>query len=148
MNNKGYTLVEVIVSFSLIMIVMVYLLKTIVVISDKNNQLIIDQEYLVYENTLVDKIYKDFDSLNNSQTVSISTQENSIQFNDINKTLQFTDNAIIYDKTIYELPDKVTFSENKFDLDVIETNKKCYIITINLNVNKNNKEIKIVYQNN
>ena len=40
-NNKGFTLVEVVVSFSLIMVVMVYLIKTVVVVSSEETDLVI-----------------------------------------------------------------------------------------------------------
>lgn len=54
-NNKGFTLVEVVVSFSLIMVVMVYLIKTVVVVSSEETDLVIEQQYSVYQSTLLEK---------------------------------------------------------------------------------------------
>lgn len=142
-NNKGYTLVEVIVSFSLVMIVMVYLLKTIIVISEKNAELLLMQEYNVFESILLDKIYEDLDSVGNLTTIS---NENEITFNEINKSLKIDINnkSIIYDDIIYELPDNFEFKNDSYDVINIEDGKYL-IININLNVDKEDKKLKIVH---
>lgn len=146
-NNKGYTLVEVIVSFSLIMIVMIYLLKTIIVLSDKNNELLLNQEFLVYESSLLDKIYSDIDSAELSDNVSITNNNNEVTFNDIDKTIKFDaeNSSIIYNNIIYKLPDTVQFDNNMYEISNFSNG---YILKINLIKQEKNKTINIVYQSN
>ena len=57
-KEKGFTLVEVIVSFSLMSVVMIYLLKTIAVISTEQTNILTLENYSVYESTVLKKIYK------------------------------------------------------------------------------------------
>ena len=146
-NNKGYTLVEVIVSFSLIMIVMIYLLKTIIILSDKNNELLLNQEFLVYESSLLDKIYSDIDSAELSDNVSITNNNNEVTFNDIDKTIKFDaeNSSIIYNNIIYKLPDTVQFDNNMYEISNFSNG---YILKINLIKQEKNKTINIVYQSN
>lgn len=145
-NKKGYTLVEVVVSFSLIMIVMIYLLKTIIVVSEKNTELLSMQEFTVYESSLLDKVYNDIDNLI-ADNVSITQNSDSIVFNDIDKILEFnkTDKTIIYNNVIYKLPDSMEFDNTMFS---VSTFSKGYIITVNLILNDTNQKIYIVYQGN
>lgn len=145
-NKKGYTLVEVVVSFSLILIVMIYLLKTIIVVSEKNSELLSIQEFTIYESSLLDKIYNDIDNLV-ADNVSITQSSSSIVFNDIDKTLEFnkTDKTIVYNNVIYKLPDNMEFDNTMFN---VSTFSKGYIITVNLKLNDTNQKIYIVYQGN
>lgn len=145
-NKKGYTLVEVVVSFSLILIVMIYLLKTIIVVSEKNSELLSIQEFTIYESSLLDKIYNDIDNLV-ADNVSITQSSDSIVFNDIDKTLEFnkTDKTIVYNNVIYKLPDNMEFDNTMFS---VSTFSRGYIITVNLKLNDTNQKIYIVYQGN
>lgn len=145
-NKKGYTLVEVVVSFSLILIVMIYLLKTIIVVSEKNSELLSIQEFTIYESSLLDKIYNDIDNLV-ADNVSITQSSGSIVFNDIDKTLEFnkTDKTIVYNNVIYKLPDNMEFDNTMFS---VSTFSRGYIITVNLKLNDTNQKIYIVYQGN
>lgn len=145
-NNKGFTLVEVVVSFSLIMIVMVYLIKTVVVISNEETDLVIEQQYSVYQSTLLEKIYSDI-SVAADMTVSSNGNTITITSSDWipnNKTISFDNNSIIYDNTIYELPDNCEFKGTKYS---IVQQENYYIIKINLKVNDKDKTMKIIIQN-
>ena len=62
-KEKGFTLVEVIVSFSLMSVVMIYLLKTIAVISTEQTNILTLENYSVYESTVLKKIYKDINNI-------------------------------------------------------------------------------------
>lgn len=145
-NNKGFTLVEVVVSFSLIMIVMVYLIKTVVVVSSEETDLVIEQQYSVYQSTLLEKIYSDISVAadmtvsSNGNTITITSKE----WVPNNKTISFDNNSITYDNTIYELPDNCEFKSTKYS---IVQQENYYIIKINLKVNDKDKIMKIIIQN-
>ena len=145
-NNKGFTLVEVVVSFSLIMIVMVYLIKTVVVVSSEETDLVIEQQYSVYQSTLLEKIYSDISVAaditvsSNGNTITITSKE----WVPNNKTISFDNNSITYDNTIYELPDNCEFKSTKYS---IVQQENYYIIKINIKVNDKNKIMKIIIQN-
>ncbi len=145
-NNKGFTLVEVVVSFSLIMIVMVYLIKTIVVVSSEETDLVTEQQYSVYQSTLLEKIYSDISVAadmtvsSNGNTITITSKE----WVPNNKTISFDNNSITYDNTIYELPDNCEFKSTKYS---IVKQENYYIIKINIKVNDKDKIMKIIIQN-
>ncbi len=147
-NNKGFTLVEVVVSFSLIMIVMVYLIKTVVVVSSEETDLVIEQQYSVYQSTLLEKIYSDISVAadmtvsSNGNTITITSKE----WVPNNKTISFDNNSITYDNTIYELPDNCEFKSTKYSI-VSDEDKSYYIIKINIKVNDKDKIMKIIIQN-
>ena len=145
-NNKGFTLVEVVVSFSLIMVVMVYLIKTVVVVSSEETDLVTEQQYSVYQSTLLEKIYSDISVAaditvsSNGNTITITSKE----WVPNNKTISFDNNSITYDNTIYELPDNCEFKSTKYS---IVHQENYYIIKINIKVNDKDKIMKIIIQN-
>ena len=174
-NKKGYTLVEIIVSITLVMLVMIYLLRTIVVISNKNNDLIVLEDFSIYEENLLNAIYKNVDDAfklnkfgavtcgdnstnldNCSNSIKIKNKDNNGDLQE-GKLLEFVRNEdntgkIIYDGVIYELPENVKFrpKNNK----VFSVSKSIhqglhdyYIITIYLKLNDKDKDMKILYQN-
>ena len=147
-NNKGFTLVEVVVSFSLIMVVMVYLIKTVVVVSSEETDLVTEQQYSVYQSTLLEKIYSDISVAadmtvsSNGNTITITSKE----WVPNNKTISFDNNSITYDNTIYELPDNCEFKSTRYSI-VSDEDKSYYIIKINLKVNDKDKTMKIIIQN-
>lgn len=147
-DKKGFTLVEVVVSFSLIMIIMIYLLKTISVISEKNNQLLLNQNYTVFKGSLLEKIYSDMDELYNSDSITINDSNNSITFNEIDKVISFEQRSIVYDGIVYELPENVEFNDVKYTVNENSVLNKYYVIDINLKVSQKNEILKIIYQSN
>lgn len=146
-NNKGYTLVEVLVSFTLISIVMIYLLNTIVVLSRKNNELLVEQEYEVFETTFLDKLYKDIDTVGKNDSLELEVVNNNITFTSINKTLSFDkdNNSIIYDGIIYELPKTIKFDNPMYEYKIEDDYT---LITIKLKTDTEDKKLKIFYQKN
>ena len=147
MNNKGYTMVEVLVSFTLISIVMIYLLNTIILLSKKNNELLLQQEFEIYETTLLNKVYKDIDTVSSTDRLNLDVANNKITFSAINKELSFDNenNAIIYDGIIYELPSNIQFDSSIYEYI---TRDDYTIITIKLKNDDEDKNIQIVYQKN
>ena len=145
-KEKGFTLVEVIVSFSLMSVVMIYLLKTIAVISTEQTNILTLENYSVYESTVLKKIYKD---INNAYNIDVKEENNNIVFtsNDFtsqNKTLKINDNGITYDNTVYDLPEGTKFDSNKYSL-IKKDNY--YILKLNFIVNNKKEEMKVILIN-
>ena len=152
-NNKGFTIVELIVSFSLVMIVMIYLLKTILVVGNKENELLTLQEYTVVEANLLKDIYTDIKKTNSSE-VKIQDLNDGIYIEGVGKQIEFDkeNNSIIYGDVIYELPEGVKLADKSYtvesisDSNIVSLNNTFNIGKINLNVNNKLKSIKIVHQ--
>lgn len=150
-NNNGFTMIELVVSFSLTMIVIVYLLKTIVVISNKNQELLTLQEYEVLETTLLSKINEDIKNQNGN--VEILEKNESIFISGIEEYITFNNNEnyITYKDIIYELPDGVKIADvpytisNIKDGNMISSNTSFNVAKINLIVN--NKDRKVIISN-
>lgn len=145
-KEKGFTLVEVIVSFSLMSVVMIYLLKTIAVISTEQTNILTLENYSVYESTVLKKIYKD---INNAYNIDVKEENNNIVFtsNDFtsqNKTLKINDNGITYDNTVYDLTEGTKFDSNKYSL-IKKDNY--YILKLNFIVNNKKEEMKVIVIN-
>ena len=145
-KEKGFTLVEVIVSFSLMSVVMIYLLKTIAVISTEQTNILTLENYSVYESTVLKKIYKD---INNAYNIEVKEENNNIVFtsNDFtsqNKTLKINDDGITYDNTVYDLPEGTKFDINKYSL-IKKDNY--YILKLNFIVNNKKEEMKVIVIN-
>ena len=158
-NKKGFTLVEVVVSVVLIMVVMLYLLRTIITISSKDNELVTYQEYSVYENNLLQKFYDDVDNkiTLNSQLKGInvdSSNQNIIHFVDFNKDLRLNinDNQIIYDNVVYKLPERVKFRQENDKYYYTEYINNIYeettmiVVNIYVKVYDRDEIIKLMYQ--
>ena len=146
-KENGFTLVEVVVSFSLAMIVIVYLLKTIAVVNSEENNLLIEQQYSVYQSMVLKQIYNDIGF--NVTTAEIDKNDSNniiITIDGENKILTFDNKSIIYDNIIYELPDGCNFDKDK-KIYSIASGEKYYIIKINLKVNDKDKIMKIIIQN-
>lgn len=145
-KEKGFTLVEVIVSFSLMSVVMIYLLKTIAVISTEQTNILTLENYSVYESTVLKKIYKD---INNAYNIEVKEENDNIVFssNDFtsqNKTLKINDNGITYDNTVYDLPEGTKLDSNKYSL-IKKDNY--YILKLNFIVNNKKEEMKVIVIN-
>ena len=145
-KEKGFTLVEVIVSFSLMSVVMIYLLKTIAVISTEQTNILTFENYSVYESTVLKKIYKD---INNAYNIDVNKENDNIVFtsNDFtsqNKILKINDNGITYDNIVYDLPDGTKFDNTKYNL--IQKDNY-YILKLNFIVNNQKEEMKVIVIN-
>ena len=166
-NKKGFTIVEVLISFFLIVVVMIYLLRTIIAIGNKNSELMTYQEFSVYENNLLDTIYKDIDPVYDMETFTgimecldpnteyCSGYEKNvneiIRFKDVGKSiiLNRNDRTIIYDGVIYKLPDGVDFRDpnSMFEITKNHVLHDYSVLTIKLKVRDKDEDIKIVCQN-
>lgn len=87
MNNKGMTLVEVIVSFALLMIIVIGMLSTIMIVRTNYNEKKFQKEYTEFRSTLVQEIETDlikngFTSLQNCATSSSTETCKILTFKD------------------------------------------------------------------
>ena len=152
-NNKGFTIVELIISFSLVMIVLIYLLRTIIVIGNKESELLTLQEYTVVEANLLKDIYNDIEKTTSTE-IKIKDLNNGIYIEGVGKQIEIDkeNNSIIYGDIIYELPEGVKLAEESYsveslsDSNIVSSNNTFDIGKINLIVNKKLKSIKIVHQ--
>ena len=71
-KEKGFTIVELLVSFTLLTVVLIYLIKATTNMMTKENEILALQEYNVFESTLLNNIYDDTDGLTDLKV----TQEN------------------------------------------------------------------------
>ena len=170
-NKKGFTLVEVIVSVALIMVVLFYLLRSIINISDKNTDLTTRQEYSVYENNLLKSFYKDTEDMSTGSEIGMITQNPeegaisgiyTIVYGDIKDNnepvkliINKNNNTLTYHNIVYELPDNVTFSEKNgkpYDIVTIQRQRddadKYGMIATNIyfNVHGSEEVIELLYQ--
>ena len=64
-DNKGFTLIEVVVSFAILSVVLVYLFKVISVMDTRQTELLREQNYNIYISTVLKKIYSEINKANN-----------------------------------------------------------------------------------
>ena len=158
-KNKGFTLVELLISFTLLTVVLIYLIKATTNIMAKENDILMLQEYNVFESTFLNKIYEDIDELSN-----LKIEENSGELNikvgdseTIYKNISFINTSdekgIYYDNVLYELPSNTEFNKEQYYVikqgTYTEDNyiKNYSIISIPLISNQKNRTINIIFQN-
>ena len=158
-ENKGFTLVELLISFTLLTIVLIYLIKATTNIMVRENEVLMLQEYNVFESTLLNNIYDDTEGL-----TDLKIEENNGELNirvgnsvSIYKNISFVNNkdekGIYYDNVLYELPENVEFNSSKYytikNGTYTEDNytKNYSIVSIYLIMNNKDKKINIIFQN-
>lgn len=155
MNKKGFTLVELIVSFILVTIVMVFFTKTIIVGVQKENKLLSMQEYTAFEATFLKAIGNEVDPLKN-KTVNESGNTLTISGSDVsgasvNKTLSLItseEKSISLNNTVYPLPSNTDFrlvGGKPYKVFTVNANK--IIINIFLKHDNSDKTISIILNN-
>ena len=145
-DNKGFTLIEVVVSFAILSVVLVYLFKVISVMDTRQTELLREQNYNIYISTVLKKIYSDINKANN---ISLRNEENTIiftsdDFTSQNKELVIKDDALVYDNVIYEYPEGLRLKDIKYGITNAEN---YYVVKIYFNYNNINKEMKIIVIN-
>ena len=151
MNKKGFTLVELLVSFILVTIVIVFFTKTIIVSVQKENKLLTMQEYTAFEATFLKSVEKETDSMGN-KTVSESGNNITISGTDTSsKTLSLIttgEKAISFNNIIYPLPNSTDFRlVNGKYYYVYRVNANKIIINIYVKHENTNKTISIILNN-
>ena len=157
-KEKGFTLVEVIVSFSLMSVVMIYLLKTIAVISTEQTNILTLENYSVYESTVLKKIYKD---INNAYNIDVKEENNNIMIRIMSNILGSRNSEsrehILHIKTATEMmlrqlvkvTDAYPLTEADIDSNKYSLIKKdnYYILKLNFIVNNKKEEMKVIVIN-
>lgn len=158
-KNEGFTLVELLISFTLLTIVLIYLIKATTNIMTRENEVLMLQEYNVFESTLLNNVYDDTDGL-----TDLKVEEDNGELNirvgnssSIYKNISFINNedekGIYYDNVLYEFPTNTEFNSSKYYSlktgTYIGDNyiKNYSIISIFLVMNNKNKTINIIFQN-
>ena len=72
LNNKGITLIEIIISIVLISIVLIYLFSLLVTVNDMNDESDINSTYLVNKALIIKNIEEDLSKVNEDTTLEIS----------------------------------------------------------------------------
>ena len=107
MNNKGFTIVEIVMSFSLIMILSMNLFMSITTYKKKQDLESFKSSLASYKMTLVYDIQKD---INEKSLTSITESSGALTLrfeNGLTKELKkISDTKISYDGVAYEVPDK------------------------------------------
>lgn len=82
LNNKGVTLVEIIISVALISIVLVFLFSLLIQVNNQNSDNEIKSSYLIYQSTFTKQIEEDFlDYKLSSATTSCNAQASTGETN-------------------------------------------------------------------
>ena len=163
-KEKGFTLVEVIVSVVLIIAVLFYLIRTIVVIGDKNSELVTRQEYSVFENNLLNSFYTEVDKkITGEKKLSgikpDESNENTLHFLDLDEDLEFrlSDNTsknekLVFNSVVYALPNNVSFAQKDGKyyavnyIDNIYDNSSMIVVNVFFKVANKDEMIKLTYQ--
>lgn len=163
-KEKGFTIVELLVSFTLLTVVLIYLIKATTNMMTKENEILALQEYNVFESTLLNNIYNDTDGLtdltledDNNGGLNIRVGNSETIYKNIYFVNSETEKGIYYDNILYELPENIKFKHQDNNALYSLTSgtyddensfvKNYSIIKIPLIDNGNEKEINIVFQN-
>lgn len=98
-NNKGFSILELIVSFSICMVVVVILFQIVVVLKEVYEKSSVKTELLNKQNLIIDQIYTDIldKGLSNEGIESCGSKCVKFTFdNDTSKTFQYTSNNLQY----------------------------------------------------
>ena len=150
MNKKGMTTVELLVTFTILMVIVFGMLGIVIAVREDNLKKQFNKEIKLYNNIIINKIEEDlillkYKNLSNCENTSENIICKKINFKDSSKELQIDliKKQIIYDKIIYDIP-----SSDKFTLDdvYIKESEDLFLI-INIAILKDNVNygIKIVH---
>ena len=104
------------VSFTLLTVVLIYLIKATTNMMTKENEILALQEYNVFESTLLNNIYDDTDGLtdltvedDNNGGLNIKVGNSQTIYKNISFVNDDNEKGIYYDNVLYELPENVKF---------------------------------------
>jgi len=158
-NNKGFTVVELLASFSLTMVIVVFLFEILIEIKNLYSEANTKTEVIQKQAVLINKIRNTFDTKELSGVIC-SKSECVFNFYDYSQTVLSINpesNTIVYDNSKYSFPAEVRFTEYGIetcnpenDLAKLEghTAKNCYFklhITISSSSLEKDYPINIVY---
>src|SRR5574344_1657940 len=133
MNNKGFTVVEVLVSFTLISIISIFLFQIIYVVRNIYINKAITSQLSIAKNNISNAINKYFYEHIISRIVENSDGSITLTFNNgMSKTLSIdiVNKSIIYDKLIQPYPKETDLSKIELSVDTLLSNQVMYKIRI------------------
>lgn len=155
MNKKGFTTIELIASFSIAMVILIFLFNVVLIMKDSYQNLNGETELLVQKDNLSYTINKKLHDKNLIQLTTCTDTANCYLFNyDDNtsdKLIYDKDKKVItFDDYIFEISDSITADDitvNEYYDDNTSTLYNGYfIINIPLEYNKKDYSIKIIHQ--
>lgn len=153
-NNKGFTIVELLVSFVLSMIIVIIMFELIINLKELYQTSGLKTEMLNKQNLMVDKIYTDLTKKRVTMINSCGTECIAFSFNDgSNKTLSVDSNngIVTYDNYTIKLNNGSYFSKITIsDVGISMDNGNNRIFSINIPIynqmfKNNNFGINVVY---
>ena len=139
LNNKGLTLIELILSFTILALFVVAMLETVLSVRRKAANELFAQDMVVFKNTLLKTIQDDLlknEVLADTYCEELTCHISLVTQNNANVTKIFTLNqntkVISYDDIQYEIPNKnnITFGGINMIVETLDTNFKMLIIDI------------------
>ena len=106
LNNKGITLVEVIVSFALLMIILVGLFNIIMEVKSDVTDKQMEKEFKDFDNLMIARIQGDLIKNKVTSCENLSQDKKSIDcnFNGTKRNIKIDNGKIIYNNVTYEIP--------------------------------------------
>ncbi|MBR3523123.1 MAG: prepilin-type N-terminal cleavage/methylation domain-containing protein [Bacilli bacterium] len=160
-NNKGFTLVELITSFALASVIMIFIFNIVVILKNNYISKSVRTDLLIKQSLLSQKMNEDFTNNNVKDVVTCDSDKKCYEFtfaDDTVKQLKISadDKTITYGDYTYELTNssyasKINVSAKSITLDDVTLNDSLLVIDIpilNKKYTDTNFGVKVVYQYN
>ena len=160
-NNKGFTLVELITSFALASVIMIFIFNIVVILKNNYISKSVRTDLLIKQSLLSQKMNEDFTNNNVKDVVTCDSDKKCYEFtfaDDTVKQLKISadDKTITYGDYTYELANssytsKINVSTKSITLDDVTINDSLLVIDIpilNKKYTDTNFGVKVVYQYN
>ena len=160
-NNKGFTLVELITSFALASVIMIFIFNIVVILKNNYISKSVRTDLLIKQSLLSQKMNEDFTNNNVKDVVTCDSDKKCYEFtfaDDTVKQLKISadDKTITYGDYTYELTNssytsKINVSAKSITLDDVTLNDSILVIDIpilNKKYTDTNFGVKVVYQYN
>ncbi len=134
LNNKGLTLVELIVSFVILVLFLFGMLEIVLAVKNKAANEFVSRDMLTYKETLLKVVEDDLIKIGlNNATCSNDTCTLNLK-NAMVKTFRFdiTNKIIEYDGIKYEIPskDRIYFGTVQMNVESLDENNNVLVISI------------------
>lgn len=139
LNNKGITLIELIISFALLMVIILGMLTMIVNIRNTNNEKNFQKAMLEFKTTMTERIQKDLiqygfasfencDAIENTVCKIIVFKDEEQQAKELR--INLTDMTVKYGTIVYDLPKKefIEFKTNTSPVEIKTTDSDTYLV--------------------
>ncbi len=156
-NRRGFTLVELLVCFTLITILSISLFKTVLVLQQKQKKDLVYNQYIAFVATFNNSLEKDLinDTITNFTSCGTNCYDINFEKGGVKRlSIDKTNNSIVYGTVKEKLPSNYTFNNdlniNVSKASVVPEDNYDSIITITIPIKSNlvdySSDIKYVYQ--